>query len=57
MGPAGKHVQVVEEVLEPLLCRADLLAQLLRIGWYTSDPQRKTEEPSRWVTGTDVLDL
>ncbi|MDQ0605017.1 hypothetical protein QF037_009362 [Streptomyces canus] len=36
--PAGERVHVTQEVVEPLLRRADLLSQLLRIG-YARDPQ------------------
>jgi hypothetical protein len=36
--PAGERVHITQEVVEPLLRRADLLAQLLRIG-YARDPQ------------------
>ncbi|TQJ37001.1 hypothetical protein FBY34_8768 [Streptomyces sp. SLBN-115] len=33
--PEGDRVHVTQEVVEPLLRRADLLAQLLRIGVHT----------------------
>ncbi len=36
--PAGQRIHVMPEVVEPLLRRADLLSQLLWIG-YAGDPQ------------------
>jgi plasmid replication initiation protein len=36
--PAGDHVHVRQDVVETLLRRADLVSQLLRIG-YARDPQ------------------
>lgn len=36
--PAGEPVHITQEVVEPLLRRADLLRQLLRIG-YARGPQ------------------
>ena len=45
--PAGERVRVMPEVVEPLLRRADLLSQLLRIG-YAHDPQgQKAGRPGR----------
>ena len=36
--PAGERVLIAQDVVETLLCRADLLSQLLRIG-YARGPQ------------------
>jgi hypothetical protein len=40
MQSAGESVDVMGEVVEPLLRRADLLSHLLRIG-YARDPQKQ----------------
>ncbi|AVH54843.1 hypothetical protein C4B68_02425 [Streptomyces dengpaensis] len=39
--PAGERIQVRYDVVDPLLRRADLLSQLLRIGYARDAPEQE----------------